>query len=153
MGTAEQHDQQGAEGAQGAQGAQGAAPAILLYSDDVDTREQVRLAVGRRLGRGAPEIRWVEAATAAEVIRQVELGGFDLLVLDGEAGKVGGMGIARQLKDEIYECPPVLLLTGREQDAWLGSWSRADAVVSRPIDPVQLPRVVAELIAARALTA
>jgi DNA-binding response OmpR family regulator len=150
MGTAEQHDQQGTAGAEGAQGA---APAILLYSDDVDTREQVRLAVGRRLGRGAPEIRWVEAATAAEVIRQVELGGFDLLVLDGEAGKVGGMGIARQLKDEIYECPPVLLLTGREQDAWLGSWSRADAVVSRPIDPVQLPRVVAELIAARALTA
>jgi DNA-binding response OmpR family regulator len=150
MGTAEQHDQQGADGVEGAPGA---APAILLYSDDVDARAQVRLAVGRRLGRGAPDIRWVEAATAAEVIRQVELGGFDLLVLDGEAGKVGGMGIARQLKDEIYRCPPVLLLTGREQDAWLGSWSRADAVVSRPIDPVQLPRVVAELIAARALTA
>ncbi len=150
MGTAEQHDQQGTDGVEGAPGA---APAILLYSDDVDTRAQVRLAVGRRLGRGAPDIRWVEAATAAEVIRQVELGGFDLLVLDGEAGKVGGMGIARQLKDEIYRCPPVLLLTGREQDAWLGSWSRADAVVSRPIDPVQLPRVVAELIAARALTA
>ena len=150
MATAEQHDQQGTDGVEGAPGA---APTILLYSDDVDTREQVRLAVGRRLGRGAPDIRWVEVATAAEVIRQVELGGFDLLVLDGEAGKVGGMGIARQLKDEIYNCPSVLLLTGREQDAWLGSWSQADAVVSRPIDPVQLPRVVADLIAARALTA
>lgn len=150
MGTAEQRDQQGTDGVQGAPGV---APAILLYSDDVDMRAQVRLAVGRRLGRGAPDIRWVEVATAAEVIRQVELGGLDLLVLDGEAGKVGGMGIARQLKDEIYRCPPVLLLTGREQDAWLGSWSRAEAVVSRPIDPVQLPRIVAELIAARALTA
>ncbi|PVU81817.1 hypothetical protein DDP54_14610 (plasmid) [Cellulomonas sp. WB94] len=150
MGTAEQHDQPRSDGVEGTRGA---APAILLYSDDVDTREQVRLAVGCRLGRGAPDIRWVEVATAAEVIRQVELGGFDLLVLDGEAGKVGGMGIARQLKDEIYQCPPVLLLTGREQDAWLASWSRADAVVSRPIDPVKLPVVVADLIAARALTA
>ncbi|MGV8978722.1 MAG: hypothetical protein ACOH17_11810 [Cellulomonas sp.] len=147
MGTAEQHDEQGTGGSEAA------GPKILLYSDDVDTREQVRLAVGRRLVRGAPDIRWVETATAAEVIRQVELGGFDLLVLDGEAGKVGGMGIARQLKDEIFECPPVLLLTGREQDAWLGSWSRAEAVVSRPIDPIRLPRIVAELIAARALTA
>jgi len=150
MGTAEQHDQAPSDALEGTSAA---GPAILLYSDHVDTREQVRLAVGRRLGRGAPDIRWVEVATAAEVIRQVELGGLDLLVLDGEAGKVGGMGIARQLKDEIYQCPPVLLLTAREQDAWLGSWSRADAVVSRPIDPIQLPVVVAELIAARALTA
>jgi DNA-binding response OmpR family regulator len=140
MGTAEHNGLQGVVGA-------ARTPSILLYSDDVDTREQVRLAVGRRLGRGTPEIRWVEVATAAEVIRQTELGGFDLLVLDGEAGKVGGMGIARQLKDEIYECPPVLLLTGRDQDAWLASWSQADAVVSLPIDPVVLPRVVAELLA------
>jgi CheY-like chemotaxis protein len=117
MGTAEHNGLQGAVGA-------ARTPSILLYSDDVDTRQQVRLAVGRRLGRGTPEIRWVEVASAPEVIRQVEIGGFDLLVLDGEAGKVGGMGIARQLKDEIYECPPVLLLTGREQDAWLASWSQ-----------------------------
>ena len=32
------------------------APRILLYSDDVAVREQVRLAVGRRLRAGAPEI-------------------------------------------------------------------------------------------------
>ena len=147
MATADQHGQQGTDGVTDY------GPTVLLYSDDVDTREQVRLAVGRRLRRGDPEIRWVEVATAAEVVRRVELGGLDLLVLDGEAAKVGGMGIARQLKDEIYECPPVLLLTGRDQDDWLASWSRADAVVSRPIDPIRLPRVVAELIAARALTA
>ncbi|MCV7063842.1 hypothetical protein H7I76_33135, partial [Mycolicibacterium vaccae] len=33
-------------------------------------------------------------------------GGFDLVILDGEAAPVGGMGIAKQLKDEIGHCPP-----------------------------------------------
>jgi len=127
------------------------APRILLYSDDADTRAQVLLAVGPRLGRGTPAIEWLEVATAAEVITQAEHGGFDLLVLDGEAAKVGGMGISRQLKDEVFRCPPVLLLTGRPQDAWLASWSNADAVVSRPLDPVELSRVVTELIDAQAL--
>ena len=127
------------------------APRILLYSDHVDTREQVRLAVGRRLRRGAPDIEWVEVATAPAVIINAEAGGLDLLILDGEADKVGGLGLARQLKDEIYRCPPVLVLTGRPQDAWLASWSNAEAVVSRPLDPVELHAAVAALVEARAV--
>ena len=39
-------------------------------------------------------------------------GGFDLVILDGEATPAGGMGIAKQLKDEIADCPPILVLTG-----------------------------------------
>lgn len=125
-------------------------PRILLYSDHVDTREQVLLAVGRRLGKGQPPIRWVEVATEAAVISAMDGGLFDLLVLDGETGKVGGMGLCRQLKDEIFECPPVLVLTGRPQDAWLASWSYADAVVSRPLDPIEVQRAVAGLLRAPA---
>ncbi|GEL96941.1 response regulator transcription factor [Cellulomonas terrae] len=127
-------------------------PRILLYSDDVDARAQVRLAVGRRLRRGAPDIEWVEVATAAAVIAQTESGGLDLLILDGEADKVGGLGLARQLKDEIFRCPPTLVLTGRPQDAWLASWSNADAVVSRPLDPVELHGAVAAIVESSAVT-
>lgn len=127
-------------------------PRILLYSDDVDARAQVRLAVGRRLRRGAGDIEWVEVATAAAVIATTEGGGLDLLILDGEADKVGGLGLARQLKDEIFRCPPTLVLTGRPQDAWLASWSNADAVVSRPLDPVELHGAVAALVEAQAVT-
>jgi len=127
------------------------APRILLYSDDVDARAQVRLAVGRRLRRGAADIEWIEVATAPFVIAQAEAGGLDLLILDGEADKVGGMGLARQLKDEIYRCPPILVLTGRPQDAWLASWSNAEAVVSRPLDPVELHAAVVALVEARAV--
>ena len=121
-------------------------PRILLYSDDVDARAQVRLGVGRRLGRGEPDIDWVEVATADAVYATVDAEKLDLLILDGEADKVGGMGVARQLKEEVYDCPPVLVLTGRPQDAWLASWSNADAVISRPLDAVLLYRAVQSLL-------
>lgn len=121
-------------------------PRVLLYSDDRTVREQVRLAVGPRLGAGAPEIRWTEVATPTEVVRRADDETWDLLVLDGEADKAGGMGLCRQLKNEIYECPPVLVLTGRPQDAWLATWSLADGVVSRPLDPFEVQAAVARLL-------
>lgn len=125
------------------------APRILIYSDDSAVRETVRLAVGPRLRAGAARIEWLEIATHAKIIDGTQISSFDLLILDGETDKSGGMGISRQLKDEIYECPPVLLLTARPDDAWLASWSLADAVVSRPLDPIELQRKVAELVTAR----
>ena len=79
----------------------------------------------------------------------MDAGGIDLAVLDGEAVPAGGMGICRQLKDEIYRCPPVLVLIGRPQDAWLATWSRADAVVSHPLDPIILAHTAAGLLATR----
>jgi DNA-binding response OmpR family regulator len=123
-------------------------PRVLLYSDDADTRSQVLLAVGPRLTRGAPAIDWVQTATHAAVLDHADAGGFDLLVLDGEAAKSGGMGLCRQLKNELFRCPPVLVLTGRAEDAWLASWSLADAVVAAPFDPIELQGVVARLLAA-----
>ena len=123
-------------------------PRVLLYSDDGDTRAQVLLAVGHRLSRGLPEIEWVQTATHAAVLGHADAGGFDLLVLDGEAAKSGGMGLCRQLKNELFRCPPILVLTGRPQDAWLASWSLADAVVAAPFDPIELQGVVARLLAA-----
>jgi DNA-binding response OmpR family regulator len=121
---------------------------VLLYSSDANTREAVRLAVGRRVARDLPPIEWVEVATADVVVSTVDAGGLDLLVLDGEAAKNGGMGVCRQLKDEIFRCPPVLLLVGRPQDAWLASWSQADAVIARPLDPIAVQEAVAGLLRA-----
>lgn len=118
---------------------------VLLYSDDSETRSEVRMAVGRRLGPGLPEVQWLEVATHAAVVAAADAGGVDLMVLDGEAVPVGGMGVCRQLKNEIYDCPPVLLLTGRPQDAWLATWSQADAAVPRPLDPFAVADALAEL--------
>ena len=120
---------------------------ILVYSDDADTRDQVILALGRRPHPDLPEAEYVEVATEPVVLQQMDSGTVDLAILDGEAVPAGGMGIAKQLKDEIYRCPPLLVLTGRPQDAWLATWSRADAAVPHPIDPLLLAEAVNRLLA------
>jgi len=119
--------------------------AILLYASDRTTRQNVRLALGRKVAADLPPVRLLEVATQAAVLNAMDAGGIDLAILDGEAVP-GGMGISRQLKDEVLRCPPILLLIGRPDDAWLATWSRADGAVSHPVDPVRLPAVVAALL-------
>ncbi|OIV37558.1 hypothetical protein BIV57_10565 [Mangrovactinospora gilvigrisea] len=119
---------------------------VLVYSDDRTIREQVRLAIGRRPAPDLPEVELLECATQAQVLHELEVGGVAACVLDGEAVPAGGMGVCRQAKDEIYDCPPVLVLIGRPQDAWLATWSRADAAVPHPIDPVELDETLATLL-------
>ncbi|CAM3536075.1 hypothetical protein NODU109028_21285 [Nocardioides dubius] len=119
---------------------------ILVYSDDVNTRSQVILALGRRPHPDLPEFEYVEVATEPVVLQNMDAGGIALAILDGEAVPAGGMGIAKQLKDEIYQCPPVLVLIGRPQDAWLATWSRAEAAVAHPIDPIQLAESVLSIL-------
>jgi DNA-binding response OmpR family regulator len=119
---------------------------ILVYSDNAKTRQDVMLALGKRVHPDLPELSYVEVATGPVVIQQVDAGGIDLAILDGEATPTGGMGIAKQLKDEITQGPPIVVLTGRRDDAWLASWSRAEASVPQPIDPIRLSRAVLELL-------
>ena len=122
---------------------------VLVYSDDVNTRSDVILALGKRPHPDLPVLEYVEVATEPVVIQQMDTGDIDLAILDGEAVPAGGMGIAKQLKDEIFRCPPLLVLTGRPQDAWLATWSRADAAVPHPIDPIQLAETVIKLLKQR----
>jgi DNA-binding response OmpR family regulator len=122
---------------------------VLVYSSDQTTRDQVRLALGPRPHPDLPRIEYVEVATEPVVIQHLDTGTLDLVILDGEAVPAGGLGIARQIKDEIYDAPPVLVLIGRPQDAWLATWSRAEAAVLHPIDPMQLADVVVKLIRER----
>jgi DNA-binding response OmpR family regulator len=124
---------------------------VLVYSDDAAVREAVRLALGSRPAPDLPEIRIHEYATEPAVIAAMDAtakpaGRIDLAILDGEAVPAGGMGIARQLKDEIFNCPPLLVITGRAQDGWLATWARADAIVPHPIDPARLADVAAALL-------
>ena len=122
---------------------------VLVYSDDANTRREVILALGKRPHPDLPELEYVEVATQPVVLQQMDSGTIDLAIFDGEAVPAGGMGIAKQMKDEIFDCPPILVLTGRPQDAWLATWSRAEAAVPHPIDPVQLAEAVIRLLASR----
>ena len=122
---------------------------VLVYSDDAGTRAEVLQALGPRPHPDLPRVEYVEVATEPMVVEHMDTGTIDLAVLDGEAVPAGGLGIARQLKDEVFRCPPLLVLIGRPQDAWLATWSRADAAVSHPLDPLQLAGVVIDLLRAR----
>ncbi|MBV8927999.1 MAG: response regulator transcription factor [Mycobacteriaceae bacterium] len=119
---------------------------ILVYSDDVNVREQVKLALGKRLHPELPELTYLDVATAAVVIRHLDAGDADLAILDGEATPTGGLGLAKQIKDEVSAPPPIVVLTGRRDDSWLAKWSRAEAAVPHPIDPMRLANIVAGLL-------
>jgi len=122
---------------------------VLVYSNSADIRAAVRTAVGRRPAPDVGRIEWVECGTQAQVVDELDEGGLDLVILDGEAQPTGGMGLARQFKFEIDDCPPVIVLIARRQDGWLASWSLADAVINTPIDPVESAQVVAEQLRRR----
>lgn len=122
---------------------------ILLYSDDRQIREDVKLALGRRVAADLPPVRFIETATHQAAEAAMDAGGIDAVILDGEAAPLGGMGIAKQYKEEFADCPPILLLVARKDDVWLATWSLADAVVPSPIDALTLPDTVADLLRRR----
>jgi DNA-binding response OmpR family regulator len=122
---------------------------VLVYSSNAAIREQVRLAIGRRPAPDIPRVDFLECATQAAVLAALDAGGIDLAILDGEARPAGGLGICRQLKDEIYQCPPLVVLTGRVQDNWLAAWSRADAALPHPLDPMIVATTAADLLRSR----
>jgi DNA-binding response OmpR family regulator len=117
---------------------------VLLYSHEPQFRAAVLTAVGRRPAADVPRIEWLECTTSAQVIEQIDLGDIGLLILDGESQPTGGMGLARQFKYEIDDCPPIMVVVARKDDRWLANWSLADAVISAPLDPVEAAAVVAE---------
>ena len=67
---------------------------VLLYSDDITTRDAVRAAAGRRPARDVEIVSWRECATPEAVIEAMDAGGFDVVVLDGEATPPVGWGCA-----------------------------------------------------------
>ncbi|GAB1817285.1 hypothetical protein [Herbidospora sp. RD11066] len=122
---------------------------VLVYSDDAATREKVRLAIGRRPAADLPLVEIVECATQPAVVRQLDSGEIDIAILDSEAAPAGGMGIAKQAKDEVHDCPPICLIIARRDDRWLANWSRADAVISQPLDPMVVAETIAGLMRGR----
>jgi DNA-binding response OmpR family regulator len=123
---------------------------VIVFSHDPAVRAQVRSAVGRRPAVDLGRIEWIECATGEEVVARIDAGGVDVAILDGEAQPTGGMGICRQLKYEIEDCPAVCVLLGRRDDRWLATWSLADATIARPLDPVTAAETVAQLLRDRA---
>ncbi|MEV4168939.1 hypothetical protein [Nonomuraea sp. NPDC049709] len=125
---------------------------VLVYSDDAATRAEVSQAIGRRPAADVPLVEIVECATEPKVHQWLGSGEIDVAILDGETQPAGGMGVARQAKDEVYDCPPICLIIARRDDRWLADWSKADAVVPQPLEPMVLADTVADLMRRRSST-
>ncbi|AHH95338.1 hypothetical protein GCM10010174_58510 [Kutzneria viridogrisea] len=119
---------------------------ILVFSHRPEVREAIINAVGRRPAPDLGRVDYLEAATITEVLYHVDAGAVDLAILDGEAQPTGGMGVSRQLKNEITNCPPVVVAVRRKDDRWLATWSQADAVIVHPLDPLASAETVAEVL-------
>lgn len=119
---------------------------VLVYSDNAKVRNTVKTSIGRRPTEDISDVEIYDVATEPALIKVMDTKKFDLVILDGEAAPAGGLGVCRQLKDEIYNCPPILVLVARADDRWLATWSKADAIVAHPIDPRALVKAVINLI-------
>lgn len=124
------------------------ASTVLLYSDDPRVRDRMRLAIGPRPARDL-EVEFVESDSYEQTVRLVDEYDVDLMVLDGEAAPAGGLGIARQIKDEIDDCPPTCVVIARAADRWLAAYAAVDATLVHPLDPVITAQTVATLLRQR----
>ncbi|GGM53872.1 hypothetical protein GCM10012275_26220 [Longimycelium tulufanense] len=125
---------------------------ILVFSHRPEVREAIITAVGRRPAPDLGRVRYVEAGTIAEVLSLADAG-VDLAILDGEAQPTGGLGLSRQLKNELAQCPPIVVAVRRRDDRWLATWSQADAVIVHPLDPLAAAETVAEVLRSHRLPA
>ena len=119
---------------------------ILVYSHRPEIREAIVTAVGRRPAADLGRVDHVEAGGVAEVLMAMDSGQVDLAILDGEAQPTGGIGLCRQLKHEIDDCPPIVVAVRRKDDRWLATWSQADAVLVHPLDPLTAAETVADVL-------
>jgi DNA-binding response OmpR family regulator len=119
---------------------------VLVLSHRPQVREAIIGAVGRRPAPDVGRVKFVEADSIAQVLVAVDAGQVDLCIFDGEAQPTGGMGLSRQLKNEIDDCPPIVVAVQRRDDRWLATWSQADAVLVHPLDPLTAAETVAQLL-------
>lgn len=122
---------------------------VLLYSDDPRVRDQMRLAVGTRPASDLA-VEFVDASSYGECVRLVDDYEVDLMLLDGEATPGGGIGIARQIKDDHPDAPPTCVVIARAADRWLAAYAQVEATLVHPLDPVTTGQTVAALLRTRA---
>jgi DNA-binding response OmpR family regulator len=121
---------------------------VLLYSDDPAVRDRIRLAIGPRPAADL-SIEFADASTWEECRQLLDDYEIDLMILDGEAAPAGGLGIARQVKDEYADPPPTCVVIARAADRWLAAFAQVDGTLLYPLDPVTTGQTIAGMLRAR----
>ncbi len=111
-------------------------------------RDAFRSAIGPRPAADLA-IEFVDASTWEECRRVLDEYEVDLMVLDGEASPAGGIGIARQTKDEYADPPATCVVLARAADRWLAAYAQVDGTLLYPLDPVNTGQTIAGMLRAR----
>jgi DNA-binding response OmpR family regulator len=120
-------------------------PELLVVSDSPSVREAVAASIPD------PAVTVRELRRGADVRGAVESSPPDLIVLDSQIGRMGGMAVCLDLHLEqgAGRLPPVpvLMLLDRRADVFLARRSEAEGWVVKPIDPMRTGRAIAALLA------
>ncbi len=118
---------------------------VLIASDASWVRDDVRSVLD------TTDVTVREVARGREVVSAVRERTPDLVVLDLQIGKMGGMATCMELRLEegAGRLPhvPVLMLLDRRADVFLARRSGAEGFVVKPLDPMRLSRAVRNLLA------
>ncbi len=119
-------------------------PDVLVVSDSPAVRAEVRSAIVDH------DMTVRELTRGAEVLPAVMEDAPDLVVLDLQIGKMGGMATCMELRLEEgagrLAHIPVLMLLDRRADVFLAARSAAQGWVVKPLDPLRLGRAVRRVL-------
>jgi DNA-binding response OmpR family regulator len=120
-------------------------PEVLVVSDSPNVREEVIASLPDS------NITVRELTRGADVLPAVRSKKPDLVILDQQIGRMGGMATALDLHLEAgagrLPHVPVLMLLDRRADVFLARRSDAEGWVVKPIDPLRLGRAISTLLA------
>ena len=121
-------------------------------SPDPRSRELMALTVRsieRRLGS---PLRFRAAANGELALHAALRDRPDVVIADELASRMGAFALARSLRDDAEPFDGVIvILLEREHDAWLASWSGADAWYVKPADPFAVADRLWEVLDERGL--
>lgn len=117
---------------------------VIVCADTEQGRDEVKAALGM-LG-----CEFRDANDGYEVVSLVKEEEPDLVVLDMQSGKMGGMAACLELRlEESVERighVPVLLLVDRRPDVFLARRAGADGFLVKPLNPVRMRRAASRLL-------
>jgi len=119
-------------------------PDVLIASDSPRVRDEVRSVL-------EPTDTVREVARGVQVAPAVRERTPDLVVLDLQIGKMGGMATCQDLRLEAgagrLAAVRVLMLIDRRADVFLARRSLADGWVVKPLEPLRLAKAVRAVLA------
>ncbi len=120
-------------------------PEVLIVSDSPRVREEVIS------GLPDADITVRELNEGADVLPAVRERKPDLIVLDLQIGRMGGMAAALDLQLEAgagrIPSVPVLMLLDRRADVFLARRSQVQGWLVKPLDPMRVGRAVTAVLA------